>query len=134
VTEYNDVVMDHFMNPRNGGEIGDADGVGEVGSPTCGDVMKIYIKVEDGRIVDAKFKAFGCVAVIASSSAATELIRGRTLEDAWGITNRDVVEALGGLPPHKVHCSVLAGEAIHAAINDYRRRHGLEPWPEEERT
>jgi len=130
VTDYNDVVMDHFMNPRNVGEIEDADGVGEVGNPTCGDIMKIYIRVEGGRITDAKFKTFGCGAAIASSSMAMELIRGKTLREAWEVSNRAVAEALEGLPPQKLHCSVLAEEAIHAAINDYRARTGLEPWEE----
>ncbi|MGC9436279.1 MAG: Fe-S cluster assembly scaffold protein NifU [Methanomicrobiales archaeon] len=128
--EYSDTVMDHFMNPRNMGEIEDADGVGEVGNPTCGDIMRIYIRVEDGRIADVGFKTFGCGAAIASSSMATELVRGKTLEDAWEISNRAVAEALEGLPPRKLHCSVLAEEGIHAAINDYRKRHGLEPWEE----
>jgi len=129
--DYSETVMDHFMNPRNMGEIEDADGVGEVGNPTCGDIMKIFIRVEDGRITDAKFKTFGCGAAIASSSMATELIRGKTLEEAWEISNRAVAEALEGLPPQKLHCSVLAEEGIHRAINDYRARNGLEPWDEE---
>lgn len=129
--DYSDTVMDHFMNPRNMGEIENPDGVGEVGNPVCGDIMRIFIRVEDGRIADAKFKTFGCGAAIASSSMATELIRGKTLEEAWEISNRAVAEALEGLPPQKMHCSVLAEEGIHGAINDYRKRHGLEPWEEE---
>jgi len=128
---YSDKVMDHFMNPRNVGEIVDADGVGTVGNPKCGDIMKIYLKIEDNIIKDAKFKTFGCGAAVASSSMATELIKGKSLEDAWDVTNKSVVEALEGLPPVKVHCSVLAEEAIHAAINDYRVKKGLEPISEE---
>lgn len=128
---YSDKVMDHFMNPRNVGEISEADGVGTVGNPKCGDIMKIYLKVEDNVIKDAKFKTFGCGAAVATSSMATELIIGKTIEDAWNISNVSVVEALEGLPPVKVHCSVLAEEAIHAAINDYRVKNGLEPIKEE---
>ncbi len=130
MTEYSDTVMDHFMNPRNMGEIVDADGVGEVGNPACGDIMKISIRVADDRIMDAKFKTFGCGAAIASSSMATEMIVGKTLKEAWEITNRAVTEALEGLPPQKLHCSVLAEEGIHAAINDYRVRSGLALWEE----
>jgi len=122
---YSEQVMDHFMNPRNMGEIPGADGVGEVGNPACGDIMRITLRVEDNRIVDAKFKTFGCAAAIASSSMATELIRGKTLEEAWAVTNRAVAEALEGLPPQKLHCSVLAEEGIHKAIEDYRSRHGM---------
>lgn len=125
---YSDKVMDHFMNPRNVGEIENADGVGEVGNAKCGDIMKIYLKVEDNIIVDVKFKTFGCGSAIASSSMATELIKGKTLEEAWELTNVAVAEALDGLPPAKMHCSVLAEEAIHKAINDYRINNGLEPW------
>jgi len=125
---YSDKVMDHFMNPRNVGEIENPDGVGEVGNAKCGDIMKIYIKVEDNRIVDVKFKTFGCGSAIASSSMATELIKGKTLEEAWELTNVAVAEALDGLPPAKMHCSVLAEQAIHKAINDYRIKKGLEPW------
>ena len=121
---YSEQVMDHFMNPRNMGEIPDADGVGEVGNPACGDIMRITLRIEENRIVDAKFKTFGCAAAIASSSMATELIRGKTLEEAWAVTNRAVAEALEGLPPQKLHCSVLAEEGIHKAIDDYRARHG----------
>ncbi|KPU44959.1 iron-sulfur cluster assembly scaffold protein IscU [Oxobacter pfennigii] len=124
---YSDKVMDHFMNPRNVGEIENADGVGTVGNAKCGDIMKIYLKVEDDVIKDAKFKTFGCGAAVASSSMATELIIGKTLDDAWNISNKAVIEALEGLPPVKVHCSVLAEDAIHEAINDYRVKKGLEP-------
>ena len=119
---YTEKVMDHFMNPRNVGEIEDASGVGEVGNPQCGDIMKIFIKVEDDRIVDVKFKTFGCGAAIASSSVATEMIMGKTIDEAWNITNKMVVDALGGLPDVKLHCSVLAEEALHKAIDDYRSK------------
>ncbi|MBM7582283.1 Fe-S cluster assembly scaffold protein NifU [Caldicoprobacter algeriensis] len=119
---YSEKVMDHFMNPRNVGEIEDADGVGEVGNAKCGDIMKIYLKIRDNRIVDVKFKTFGCGAAIASSSMATELIKGKTIEEALELTNKAVAEALDGLPPIKMHCSVLAEQAIKAAIEDYRRR------------
>ncbi|NLP29348.1 MAG: Fe-S cluster assembly scaffold protein NifU [Clostridia bacterium] len=125
---YSEKVMDHFRNPRNVGEIEDANGIGEVGNAKCGDIMKIYLKVEDNIIKDIKFKTFGCGSAIASSSMATELIKGKTLEEAWKITNKAVAEALDGLPPVKMHCSVLAEEAIHKAINDYRIGQGLEPW------
>lgn len=125
---YSDKVMDHFQNPRNVGEIVDADGVGEAGNPKCGDIMKIYIRVEDDHITDIKFKTFGCASAIASSSMATELVKGKSVKEAWDLTNSAVAEALDGLPPIKMHCSVLAEEAIHAAINDYRHRQGLEPW------
>lgn len=123
---YSEKVMDHFMNPRNVGEIEDADGVGQVGNPKCGDIMKMYLKIEDGVIVDAKFKTFGCGAAVATSSMATELIKGKTIKEAEQITNKVVMEALDGLPPAKVHCSVLAEEAIAAALQDYRARHGLD--------
>ena len=129
---YSEKVMDHFMNPRNQGEITDADGVGEVGNPSCGDIMRIFIKVNDNIITDVKFQTFGCGAAIASSSMATELIKGKTLEEAWEMSNKAVVEALEGLPPVKVHCSVLAEDGIHMAINDYRVKQGLEPWEEKE--
>ena len=125
---YSEKVMEHFKNPRNVGEIADANGIGEVGNPTCGDIMKMYIKVEDNTIKDVKFKTFGCGSAIASSSMATELIMGKTLEEAWLLTNKAVAEALDGLPPIKMHCSVLAEEAIHKAINDYRKSAGLEVW------
>ena len=120
---YTEKVMDHFMNPRNVGEIENADGVGEVGNAKCGDIMKIFIKVEDERIVDVKFKTFGCGAAIASSSVATEMIKGKTLDEALAITNKMVIEALGGLPDVKIHCSVLAEEALRSAIEDYRKNH-----------
>ncbi|MCS7280907.1 MAG: Fe-S cluster assembly scaffold protein NifU [Desulfobacterota bacterium] len=119
---YSEKVMDHFMNPRNMGEIENADGIGEVGNPVCGDVMKLYLKIENGVIVDAKFKTFGCGAAIATSSITTELIKGKTIEEALKLTNEAVAEALGGLPPAKMHCSVLAEEALKAAIEDYRKR------------
>jgi len=125
---YSEKVMDHFTNPRNVGEIVDANGIGEVGNAKCGDIMRIYLKIEDNIVLDAKFKTFGCGSAIASSSMATELIIGRTLEDAWELSNKAVAEALDGLPPVKMHCSVLAEEAIHKAINDYREKAGLELW------
>lgn len=125
---YSEKVMDHFMHPRNVGEIADANGIGEVGNPKCGDIMKIYLKIENDVVVDAKFKTFGCGSAIASSSMATELIKGKPLDEAWELTNKAVAEALDGLPPVKMHCSVLAEEAIHKAINNYRTSMGLEPW------
>lgn len=127
---YSEKVMDHFMNPRNQGEIENPDGVGEVGNPKCGDIMKIFLRVKDGRIEDVTFQTFGCGAAVATSSMATELVKGKTLEEAWELSNKAVAEALGGLPPVKMHCSVLAEEGIHKAINDYRTRNGLEPWKE----
>ena len=132
--EYTEQVMDHFMHPRNMGEMADASGVGTVGNAKCGDIMRIYIKVENDVITDVKFKTFGCGAAIATSSKATELVKGLTLEEAEKITNKMVMDALGGLPPVKVHCSVLAEEALHAAIQDYRDRieKGLPPRAEEE--
>jgi nitrogen fixation protein NifU and related proteins len=120
---YNPVVMDHFLNPRNLGDIENADGIGEVGAAACGDIMKISLKIKDGKIEDARFKTFGCGSAIASSSMATELIKGRTIEEALSFTNQSVVDALGGLPPVKIHCSVLAEEAIKAALEDYLKRH-----------
>ena len=129
---YSEKVMDHFRNPRNVGEIEDANGIGEVGNAKCGDIMKIYLKVENDIITDVKFKTYGCGSAIASSSMATELIKGKTLDEAWLLTNKAVAEALDGLPPVKMHCSVLAEEAIHKAINDYRITHGLEPYAMEE--
>ena len=126
---YSEKVMDHFTNPRNVGEIPDADGVGEVGNAKCGDIMKMYIKVKDGRIADVKFKTFGCGSAIATSSIATEMIMGQTLEDALKLSNKAVVEALDGLPAHKIHCSVLAEQAIKAAIADYYTRQGIDPTP-----
>lgn len=122
-TLYNPVVMDHFMNPRNMGDLKDADGVGEVGAAACGDIMKITLQIRDGRIADARFKTFGCGSAIASSSMATELIKGRTIEEAMSFSNQEVVDALGGLPPVKIHCSVLAEEALKAALEDYVKRH-----------
>jgi len=121
-SQYSDKVMEHFMNPRNVGEIPDADGIGNVGNPICGDIMRMYIKVDDGIITDVKFKTFGCGAAIATSSMATELIKGKTIEEALDLTNQAVAEALGGLPPVKMHCSVLAEEAVQAAIDDYLRK------------
>jgi len=121
---YTDKVMDHFVNPRNVGEIEDASGVGEVGNAKCGDIMKIYLKVDDNEVItDVKFKTFGCGAAIASSSMATELVKGKTIDEALQITNKMVIDALGGLPQVKLHCSVLAEEALHAAIADYREKH-----------
>ncbi|MCL6447115.1 MAG: Fe-S cluster assembly scaffold protein NifU [Armatimonadetes bacterium] len=120
---YSEKVMDHFANPRNVGEIPDADGIGEVGNPVCGDIMKIYIKVKDDVITDIKFKTFGCGAAIATSSMVTEMARGKTLEEAMKLSNKQVAEALDGLPPQKMHCSNLAADALHAAIADYRKKH-----------
>ena len=122
---YSEKVMDHFRNPRNVGVIEDADGVGEVGNAKCGDIMKIYLKIEDGVIADVKFETFGCGSAIASSSMATELIKGKPISEAMGLTNKAVAEALDGLPAHKLHCSVLAEEAIKAALKDYYERHGI---------
>ena len=121
---YTDKVIDHYTNPRNVGEIKDANGVGEVGNPTCGDIMKIYLKIENNIIADIKFKTFGCGAAIATSSISTEMVKGKTIEEALKLTNKDVVEALDGLPPVKIHCSLLAEEAIKAAIADYYRKEG----------
>ncbi len=121
---YSEKVMDHFQNPRNVGEIENADGVGEVGNATCGDIMKIYLKIEDDIIKDVKFKTFGCGAAIATSSMATELIMGKSVEAALELTNKAVIEALDGLPPAKIHCSVLAEEAVKAAIVDYYKKIG----------
>jgi nitrogen fixation NifU-like protein len=121
---YSDKVMDHFMHPRNMGEIEDASGVGEVGNPACGDVMRLYLKIEDGKIVDAKFKTFGCGAAIASSSMTTELIKGKSIDEALQLSNEAVSEALGGLPPAKQHCSVLAEDALRAALEDYKKKQG----------
>ena len=132
--EYTEQVMDHFMNPRNMGEMEDASGVGTVGNAKCGDIMRIYIKVENDVITDVSFKTFGCGAAIATSSTATELVKGKTIDEALQITNKAVMEALGGLPPVKVHCSVLAEEALHAAIQDYKDKleKGEKPETEEE--
>lgn len=118
---YTEKVMDHFENPRNVGEIADADGVGQVGNPTCGDIMKIYLKVKDGVIEDIKFKTFGCGAAIATSSMVTEMAKGKTIEEALMLSNKAVAEALDGLPPKKMHCSNLAADALHAAIKDYQK-------------
>lgn len=123
--EYSEKVMDHFMNPRNVGEIEDASGVGTVGNAKCGDIMKVYLKIENGIIEDAKFKTFGCGAAVATSSMATELVKGKTIQEALEITNKAVMEALDGLPPVKVHCSLLAEEAIHAALWDYAQKNGI---------
>ncbi|MDE6618304.1 MAG: Fe-S cluster assembly scaffold protein NifU [Clostridiales bacterium] len=123
---YSEKVMDHFRNPRNVGKIDDADGIGEVGNARCGDIMKIYIKVNDGIITDVKFNTFGCGSAIASSSMATEMIKGKPIEQALELTNKAVVEALEGLPAHKLHCSVLAEQAIRSAIKDYYDKHGIE--------
>jgi nitrogen fixation protein NifU and related proteins len=128
---YNENVMDHFMHPRNMGEIKDADGIGRVGNPQCGDIMEMYIKVKDNVLVDVKFKTFGCGAAIASSSMVTELVKGKTIEEALKVTNKQVIEALGGLPPIKRHCSVLGEDAFKSAINDYLKKttgKGLEGW------
>ena len=125
---YNETVMDHFEHPRNLGEMEDATVVVDVGSPECGDRTKLYLKIEDNVIVDVSFRTLGCAAAIASSSMATEMIKGKTLEEAWNLTNTEVAEALGGLPEQKIHCSVLAEGAIREAINTYRKSQGLEPW------
>lgn len=122
--DYSEKVIEHYTSPRNVGKIEDASGVGEVGNPVCGDIMKMFIKVEKNIIVDAKFKTFGCGAAIATSSISTEMIKGKTIEEALKLKNTDVVNELGGLPPVKLHCSVLAEEAIHEAIADYYRKEG----------
>lgn len=122
VGDYSVKVIEHFQNPRNVGEIEDADGIGTVGNPTCGDVMKLTIKIKDNRIADAKFKTFGCGAAIATSSMVTELVKGKTIEEALKISNKTVAEALDGLPKIKMHCSVLAEDALKAAIEDYRKK------------
>lgn len=121
--QYSSKVMEHFNNPRNVGEIADADGIGNVGNPVCGDIMRLYIKVKDGVIVDAKFKTFGCGAAIATSSMVTEMVKGKTVKEALKISNKVVAEALGGLPQVKMHCSVLAEEALKSAIEDYLKKH-----------
>jgi len=126
---YSEEVVDHFTNPRNVGEIEDANGVGEVGNAKCGDIMKMYLKIEKGIIEDVKFKTFGCGAAIATSSMATELIKGKPIEDALKLTNKAVVDALGGLPAVKLHCSVLAEQAIKSALSDYYTRQGIDPLP-----
>lgn len=127
---YSEKVMDHFRNPRNVGVIENADGIGEVGNAKCGDIMKIYLKIESDIIVDVKFETFGCGSAIASSSMATEMIKGKPLADALALTNKAVAEALDGLPAHKLHCSVLAEEAIKSAIKDYYDKNGIEYAPE----
>ena len=121
---YSEKVMDHFKNPRNVGEIEDADGIGEVGNASCGDIMKIYLKVKDDVIEDVKFQTFGCGSAIATSSMVTEMVMGKTLDEAEAVTNKAVAEALDGLPPAKMHCSNLAADALHDAIKDYREKHG----------
>lgn len=126
---YSEKVMEHFSNPRNVGELADANGIGEVGNAKCGDIMKMYIKVEKGIIEDVRFKTYGCGAAIATSSMATEMIKGKSIEDALKLTNKAVVEALEGLPPVKIHCSVLAEQAVRAAISDYYTRLGVDPTP-----
>ena len=123
---YSEKVMDHFRNPRNVGVIEDADGVGQVGNAKCGDIMRMYLKIENDVVQDVKFETFGCGSAIASSSMATELIKGKPVADALALTNRAVAEALDGLPAHKLHCSVLAEEAIKAALKDYYDKHGIE--------
>ena len=123
--QYREKVMDHFMNPRNVGEIEDASGVGTVGNAKCGDIMKVYLKIENGVVLDAKFKTFGCGAAVATSSMATEMIKGKTVKEAMEITNKAVMEALDGLPPVKVHCSCLAEEALRAALWDYAEKNGI---------
>ena len=127
---YSDKVMDHFQNPRNVGKMDDADGSGEVGNAKCGDIMRMYIKVEDGVITDCKFNTFGCGSAIATSSMATELIKGKPVEEALELSNQAVVEALDGLPPQKIHCSVLAEEAVRAAVKDYYDKNGIAYDPE----
>ncbi len=126
---YSAKVMDHFTNPRNVGEIEDADGIGEVGNAKCGDIMKMYLKIEGNVITDCKFKTFGCGAAVATSSMATEMIKGRTIDEALQLTNRAVMEALDGLPPVKIHCSVLAEQAVKAALWDYYTKQGVDPEP-----
>ena len=122
---YSDKVLDHFEHPRNVGEIENADGVGQVGNPKCGDIMKMYLKIDGDVITDVKFKTFGCGAAVATSSMATELVKGKTIQEALEVTNKAVMEALDGLPPVKVHCSLLAEEAIHAALWDYAEKNGI---------
>ena len=129
---YSDKVMDHFNHPRNVGIIEDADGVGTVGNPVCGDIMKMYLKIDHGVITDVRFKTFGCGSAIATSSMATEIIKGKTIEEALQITNKQVADSLGGLPPVKIHCSLLAEEALHAAIQDYKEKLARGENPEQE--
>ncbi|MDR0958151.1 MAG: Fe-S cluster assembly scaffold protein NifU [Clostridiales bacterium] len=123
--DYSEKVIDHFSNPRNVGEIADASGTGTVGNAKCGDIMRVFLKIEDGIIADAKFKTFGCGAAVATSSMATELIKGKTIAEAVALTNKAVMDALDGLPPVKVHCSCLAEEAVHAALWDYAQKNGI---------
>jgi len=120
---YSEKVMDHFMNPRNVGEIESADGVGEVGNPACGDMMRLYLKIDGGKVVDAKFRTFGCGAAIASSSMLTEMVKGKTVDEARAITNQHVADALDGLPAVKIHCSVMAEQAVKSALDDYVKKH-----------
>jgi nitrogen fixation NifU-like protein len=124
--QYSEKVMDHFMNPRNVGEIEDASGVGTVGNAKCGDIMRVYLKIENNIIEDAKFKTFGCGAAVATSSMATELVKGKTIQEALKITNKAVMEALDGLPPVKIHCSLLAEESLHAALWDYAQKNNIQ--------
>lgn len=126
--EYSDKVLEHFYSPRNVGTLPDANGVGQCGDPHCGDVMKIYLKIKNDQIEEVKFMTFGCGSAIASSSIATELIKGKSLNEAWNITNQSVIEALDGLPNEKIHCSVLAEQTIHRAINNYRQSQGYIKW------
>ena len=127
---YSQKVMEHFANPRNTGELPDANGVGEVGNAVCGDIMKMYLKINDNKIIEeVKFKTFGCGAAVATSSMAPELIKGKTIDEALSLTNKAVIEALDGLPPAKIHCSVLAEQAVKAALSDYYRRQGIDPEP-----
>ena len=126
---YSEKVMDHFANPRNVGELKDANGIGEVGNPKCGDIMRMYLKIEGNVITDVKFMTYGCGAAIATSSMATEMVKGKTIDEALKLTNKAVMEALDGLPPVKIHCSVLAEQAIKAALADYYRRQGIDPTP-----
>ena len=126
---YSEKVMEHFTNPRNVGEIADANGIGEVGNSKCGDIMKIFLKIEDGIISDVSFKTFGCGAAVATSSMTTELIKGKTIQDALNLTNVDVTKALDGLPAEKVHCSILAEQGIKAAISDYYEKQNVDPLP-----
>ncbi len=123
--QYSDKLLEHFRNPRNVGKIEDADGIGHVGNPMCGDIMDFYIKVKDGRIVDAKFQTYGCAAAIGTSSALTEMVIGKMIDEALKITNQIITEAVGGVPPVKRHCSILAEQALRAAIKDYQERHFL---------
>ena len=126
---YTEQVMDHFINPRNMGQIENADGVGEVGNAKCGDIMRMYLKIDNGVITDCKFMTYGCASAIATSSIATEMIKGHKIEEALALSNKAVVEALGGLPAHKIHCSVLAEQAVKAALADYYTKQGIDPEP-----